>query len=102
MDGDEMSEKRTKYTPAEKAKIALEAIKGELTIAQISSKYGVHATQINSWKKQLLAYLPDAFSEKSKQEAITHNTEMAELYEQIGRLKVENDFLKKKSEVFRG
>jgi len=97
-----MSEKRTRYTAAEKSKIALEAIKGELTIAQISSQYGVHATQINSWKKQLLAYLPDAFSDKSKQEAIYHNHEVAELYEQIGRLKVENDFLKKKSEVFHG
>jgi len=97
-----MSEKRKKYTPAEKAKIALEAIKGELTLAQISSKYGVHATQINAWKKQLLAHLPDVFSEKNKQEKIAHNDEVAELYEQIGRLKVENDFLKKKSEVFRG
>ena len=90
-----MSEQRKKYTPAEKAKIALEAIKGEMTLAQISSKYGVHSTQINAWKKQLLAYLPDAFSEKTKQQTIAHNGEVAELYEQIGRLKVENDFLKK-------
>lgn len=97
-----MSEQRKKYTPTEKAKIALEAIKGELTLAQISSKYGVHATQINAWKKQLLAHLPDAFSEKNKQEKIAHYDEVAELYEQIGRLKVENDFLKKKSEVFCG
>lgn len=97
-----MNEPRKKYTPTEKAKIALEAIKGELTLAQITSKYSVHATQINAWKKQLLAYLPEAFSEKNKQEKIAHNDEVAELYEQIGRLKVENDFLKKKSEVFRG
>lgn len=97
-----MSDQRKKYTPAEKAKIALEAVKGELTLAQISSKYGVHATQINAWKRQLLAHLPDAFSDKSKQEKVIHNNEVAELYEQIGRLKVENDFLKKKSEVFYG
>ena len=97
-----MSEQRKKYTPAEKAKIALEAIKGEMTLAQISSKYGVHSTQINAWKKQLLVYLPDAFSEKTKQQTIAHNGEVEELYEQIGRLKVENDFLKKKCEVFRG
>ncbi|CAM4399523.1 MAG: hypothetical protein LEGION0398_MBIBDBAK_00218 [Legionellaceae bacterium] len=97
-----MNEQRKKYTPAEKAKIALEAIKGELTLAQISSKYGVHATQINAWKKQLLAYLPEAFSDKSKQEQIAICHEFSELYEQIGRLKVENDFLKKKSEVFHG
>jgi transposase len=66
-----MSERRKKYTPAEKAKIALEAIKGELTLAQIASKYGVHTTQIHTWKKQLMAYLPDAFSEKNKQEKNT-------------------------------
>jgi transposase len=97
-----MNEQRKKYTPAEKAEIALEAIKCELTLAQISSKYGVHATQINAWKKQLLAHLPEAFSDKSKQEKIAHSHEISELYEQIGRLKVENDFLKKKSEVFYG
>jgi transposase len=97
-----MNEQRKKYTAAEKAKIAIEAVKSQMTLAQISSKYGVHATQINVWKKQLMAYLPDAFSEKNKHEAIARNVEVAELYEQIGRLKVENDFLKKKCEVFRG
>ena len=97
-----MSTKRTKYSPAEKAKIALEAIKGELTLAQISSKYGAHATQINAWKKQALALLPDVFSDKTKQASTEHAVQLAELYEQIGRLKVENDFLKKKSEVFYG
>ncbi len=97
-----MSEKRKKYTPAEKAKIALEAIKGELTLAQISAKYGAHTTQINAWKKQALALLPDIFSNKSKKQTSDHAAESAELYEQIGRLKVENDFLKKKCEVFCG
>ena len=97
-----MNEKRKKYTPAEKAKIALEVIKGEFTLAQISCKYGAHATQINAWKKQALALLPDIFSDKSKQEKGHHAAELGELYEQIGRLKVENDFLKKKCEVFRG
>lgn len=97
-----MSEKRKKYTPAEKAKIALEAIKGESTLAQITSRYGVHATQINTWKRQALALLPDIFSDKSKQVTICYETQLSELYEQIGRLKVENDFLKKKSELFHG
>ena len=97
-----MSEKRTKYSPADKAKIALEAIKGELTLAQITSKYKIHATQVNAWKKQALAYLPDAFSDKSRVETTTYETQLGELYEQIGRLKVENDFLKKKSELFKG
>lgn len=97
-----VTDKRKKYTPAEKAKIALEAVKSDLTLAQISSKYGAHATQINAWKKQVLALLPDIFSNKKKQDKTDHDNELAELYEQIGRLKVENDFLKKKCEVFRG
>lgn len=73
-----------------------------LKLAQISSKYGAHATQINMWKKQAVALLPDVFSDKNKQEATDYEKQLAELYEQIGRLKVENDFLKKKSELFRG
>ncbi len=97
-----MNEKCTKYTPAEKAKIALEALKGELTLAQISSKYGAHATQINTWKKQALAMLPDIFKNKNKQGISDHAAQLADLYEQIGRLKVENDFLKKKFELFVG
>lgn len=97
-----MSKDRKKYSSAEKAKIALEAIKGELTIAQISSKYAVHSTQINQWKRQLLNALPDAFSGKQKQIVSDHQAELSQLYEQIGRLKTENDFLKKKFEVFHG
>jgi transposase len=97
-----MKDKRKKYSAAEKAKIALEAIKSELTLGQITAKYGIHATQVNTWKKQALAYLPDAFNEKNKQETTLYETQLGELYEQIGRLKVENDFLKKKSEVFCG
>ena len=65
-----MREKHKKYRPAEKAKIALEAIKGELTLAQITAKYGVHATQINAWKKQAIAIIPDIFSDKNKREII--------------------------------
>lgn len=95
-----MSVKRKRYTATEKARIALEAIKEELTMAQITSKYAVHATQISSWKKQMLAGLPELFSNKNKQINKDHEIQLAELYEQIGRLKVENDFLKKKSEAF--
>ena len=97
-----MSTKRKRYTPGEKAKIALEAIKAESTMAEIISKYGAHATQISNWKKQALQYLPDAFLNKGKQIKIDYESQLAELYQQIGRLKVENDFLKKKSELFGG
>jgi len=97
-----MSEKRKKYTATEKAKIALEAIKNELTLAQISSKYGAHATQINAWKKQAVTLLADVFRDKGKPELVEYETQLAALYEQIGRLKVENDFLKKKFNVLGG
>ena len=95
-----MSNKRRTFTAAEKAKVALEAIKGELTLAQISSKYEVHATQINKWKKQVLEQLPQTFTNQSKQIQVDHDSELKLLYEQIGRLKIENEFLKKKCEVF--
>lgn len=97
-----MSEKRKKYSPAEKAKIALEAIKAELTMSQIISKYSVQAGQVNIWKKQAMAYLPDAFIDKGNQEATAYEVQLAKLYEEIGRMKIENDFLKKKSELFHG
>lgn len=93
-----MSKARKKFSAAEKFKIALEAIKGELTIAEISAKYRVHATQINKWKKQALDYLATAFADKLKPQE-HHEEKLAELYQQIGQLKVENDFLKKKCDL---
>ena len=95
-----MSTKRRRFSSTEKAKIALEAIKGEHTIAEIINKYKVHSTQVNSWKKQALEHLPESFTNKDKQVKTDYETQLAELYQQIGRLKVENDFLKKKSELF--
>jgi len=88
---------RKYYSADFKAKVALEAIKGLKTVNEIASELGVHPTQIAQWKKQALEALPDAFStRKSKsnqgQEALT-----SELYQQIGQLKVELDWLKKKS-----
>lgn len=92
--------RRKNFTAGEKTKIALEAIKGELTLAQISSKYSVQSSQINKWKKEAIAHLPEAFSNKKEKAQRDHELELSELYEQIGRLKVENDFLKKKFESF--
>lgn len=96
-----MSQNR-KFSPAEKYKIAIEAIKGELTQAQITSKYQVHATQITKWRKQALEYLQAAFSNKLQVSALVDDYEekLGELYKQIGQLKVENDFLKKKCNSF--
>lgn len=95
-----MSNKRRRFTAAEKSKIALDAIKGELTMSEIASKYAVHPTQINTWKKRVLAHLPEAFTGKQKQTENAHSVELSVLYEQIGRLKVENEFLKKKCDLF--
>jgi len=78
-----------------KVKVALEAIKGEKTTAEITSAYGIHTTQVNNWKKQALDVLPEAFSGKRKKEASSQQELIDELYKQIGQLKVENDFLKK-------
>ena len=95
-----MSTKRRRFSPAEKARIALEAIKGELTMAGLVAKYAVHATQINSWRKQAIECLPEVFGTTAKQEAAAHHEELSALYEEIGRLKVANDFLKKKFDQF--
>jgi transposase-like protein len=65
-------------------------------MAQISSKYGVHSTQINNWKKQALEYLKEAFTNKKDNSQKLYEAELSKLYEEIGRLKVENDFFKKK------
>jgi len=95
-----MSKQRRRFSAAEKAKIALSAVKGEMTVAEIVSKYSVHATQVNKWKKQALEQLPAAFSGKQKQIEHEHVSTLSALYEQIGRLKVENEFLKKKCDLF--
>lgn len=94
---------KKQYSSAEKAKIALEAIKGELTISQISSKYGVHATQINNWRKIALESIVAGFSIKCKGDGNTSNDEelINKLYQQIGQLSTECEWLKKKSVLFK-
>ena len=67
----------------------------EKTIAEITAKYGIHATQINLWKKAVLTVLPEAFSSKRKRQEEDQQALIDELYKQIGQLKVENEFLKK-------
>ena len=82
-----------------KAKVALEAIKGEKTTAQIASQYNVHSNQVSKWKKQLLEELPALFSDKHRIENKDHEELEDELYRQIGQLKVELEWLKKKSRL---
>lgn len=92
---------RKKYSAAFKAKVALEAIKENRTSAELSSAYGVHTTMITRWKRQLLEQLPDLFSDKAKRKDKNKEELIASLYQQIGQLKVELDWLKKKSELLK-
>lgn len=87
---------RKKHAPAFKAKVALEAAKGEHTMAELSSQYGVHPNQIAKWKRQLLDELPELFIKKGSKNKESQELQNV-LYQEIGQLKVELDWLKKKS-----
>ena len=91
---------RKNYTADFKAKVALEAVKGDRSLAELASRYEVHGTQIGQWRKALLAGLPEIFSERRHRKEQDTEEEKARLYEEIGRLKVELDWLKKKSDLF--
>lgn len=88
------------HAPAFKARVALEAIKEIKTIAELASMYSVHPTQIATWKRQALDILTSGFSEKHRKKENDEQDLVQELYRQIGRLKVEVDFLKKKMGIF--
>ena len=89
---------RKRYDATFRAKVALEAVKGEKTLAELSSQFGVHPNQIRNWRKQLLECLPDLFTDRRKKKERDHEELVSELYRQIGQLKVELDWLKKKSQ----
>jgi len=92
-----MQNKRRNHSAAFKAKIALAAAKGDKTIAELASEYQIHPTQITQWKNQLLESLPEIFSRRRRNEQHQQDELTAQLYQQIGQLKVELDWLKKKS-----
>ena len=93
-----MAISRNKHSAQTKVKVVLEVLKGEKTTAEITAKYSIHATQINTWKKAVLAIMPEAFSSKKRRQENDQQGLIDELYKQIGQLKVENDFLKKNFE----
>jgi transposase len=95
-----MSLTKTQKTPKAKSKIALEALRGEHTISEIASKNSVHPTQVARWKKQLEAGMIEIFEKGQKKEKKTSLFREAELFEEIGRLKFELDWLKKKASPF--
>lgn len=88
---------RKKYGADFKAKVALEAVKGLRTTAELASEYGVHPTQIGAWKNEMLDKLPQLFDGKKSDKAAEEAVLRERLYSQIGQLKVELDWLKKKS-----
>ena len=96
-----MKKQAKQYSAEEKVKIAIEALKNELTTAQITSKYGIHLTQITNWKRQALESMVAGFKDKRKGKDPGEGNLVSELYQQIGQLTVERDWLKKKSELFK-
>lgn len=89
-----MSKKRKKYSAEFKAKVALAALKNEETTAELAQRFGVHPTMITTWKRALLEGASEIFDKNQRSKKQTEET-IDELHRQIGRLKVENDFLSK-------
>jgi transposase-like protein len=95
-----MGRKRKSHTAGLKAQVALAAVKGDRTISELASLHGVHPTLIHTWKKQLVSNAEELFQSGAKTSNAEHEALTAQLYEQIGRLKTELDWLKKKAASF--
>ena len=92
-----MTGRRRKFSAEFKSRIALEALKGEKTLAQLASEFEVHPNQITQWKRQLVESMPDVFGKRREREAQDQQELVDQLYREIGKLKVERDWLEKKS-----
>jgi len=95
-----LNKKRRRHSSDFKFRIALEAVKGEKTISQLAGEYNVHPTQITTWKKQLLSQGSTIFTRPNDRQQRDQQERETELYEQIGRLKMELEWLKKKATPF--
>jgi transposase len=89
--------KRKQYSKELKTKVAVAALKGHQTASGIASEFGVHVSQVNRWKKQALASLPYVFGDSQAKKEKETEKERDRLYQQIGKLQVELDWLKKKT-----
>jgi len=96
-----MANVRKNHTTEFKTKVAVEATRQQKTVNELTTEYGVHATQINLWKKQALAVIPEAFSGKKEKARDNPQQDIDELHRQIGQLIAERDWLKKKSSASR-
>lgn len=92
-----MSKTRRDHGSVFKTKVAIAAIKEELTQAQLTSQFSIHTTQLRNWKAQALESIQDGFSKKRERDKVDHEALLTSLYEQIGRLQTELNWLKKKS-----
>ena len=90
-----MSKKRNRYTAEFKAKVALAALKNEESISELAARFEVHPTMISNWRRALLEGAPEVF-DKGQKARKQNEAHVEDLYRQIGKLKVENDFLSKK------
>jgi len=91
-----MKESRRKHSPAFKARVALEAVKGEETIAQLASRFEVHPSQVRKWKKEVEEGAVGIFGSDHTQNKKDDEALVSKLYQEIGQLKVERDFLERK------
>jgi transposase-like protein len=92
-----MSKKRRQHSPDLKARVGLEALKGIEPIHAIAAKYEVHPVQVSQWKKEIAERLPEVFSKKADHSAEASKEREKALFEEIGRLKMELDWVKKKA-----
>ena len=95
-----MSNKRKQYNPQFKAKVAIEAVRAVKTVPELASQYNVHPSVINRWKKYFIENAKHLFEVDQEKKLLQENkdTQIAELYRQIGQLTVERDFLVRRSE----
>jgi transposase len=91
-----MAGKRKQHTAAFKAQVALATLRGDRTVNELAGQFGVHPTLIHGWKKQLLVGAEEVFSNGARAITADAEAQKAELFEQIGRLKMELEWLKKK------
>lgn len=95
-----MAKKRRRFSPEFKFRVALEATKGQRTLSELSSEFSVHPNQISQWKRQLLENGADVFNQNGASRDRDQDAVQTELYEQIGRLKMELEWVKKESTLF--